>query len=162
MTRRRTQKGFSLLELMVAMMIIAVIATLGFKKFQTFTAQAHYIQSKDRVKTVREGLDQYYLKHGKYPDFGSFEAMVDAASPLVKENMIPVGVSAKDGFDQPFDGKCGKSGYELTCLGDPNDQEAHPAFTERPGVISNAGGAQKPTGAPGTPAGEPAAAKPEK
>ncbi len=159
MTQRRSQKGFSLLELMVAMMIIAVIATLGFKKFQTFTAQAHYIKSKDTVKTVREGLDQYYLKHGKYPDFGSFEAMVDATSPLVKENMIPVGVPSMDGFAQPFDGKCSKSGYELSSLGDPNDQEAHPAFTERPGVISNSGGAQKPAG---TPTVEPAAAKPEK
>jgi prepilin-type N-terminal cleavage/methylation domain-containing protein len=159
MTRRKTQKGFSLLELMVAMMIIAVIATLGFKKFQTFTAQAHYIKSKDTVKTVREGLDQYYLKHGKYPDFGSFEAMVDAGSPLVKENMIPVGVSSRDGFDQPFEGKCSRAGYELTCLGDPNDQEAHSAFTERPGVISSSGGTAKPAGAP---AGEPAAAKPEK
>ncbi len=159
MTRRKTQKGFSLLELMVAMMIIAVMATLGFKKFQTFTAQAHYLKSKDTVRTVREGLDQYYLKHGKYPDFGSFEAMVDAASPLVKENMIPVGVSSRDGFDQPFEGKCSKAGYELSCLGDPNDQEAHGAFTERPGVISNSGGTQKPTG---TTAAEPAAAKPEK
>ena len=159
MTRRKTQKGFSLLELMVAMMIMAILATLGFKKFQTFTAQAHYIKTKDTVKTVREGLDQYYLKHGKYPDFGSFEAMVDAASPLVKENMIPVGVPSLDGYAQPFDGKCSKSGYELSSLGDPNDQEAHPAFTERPGVISNAGGTQKPAG---TPTVEPAAAKPDK
>ena len=30
--RRNRQTGFSLLELLVAMMIIAVIATLGFKK----------------------------------------------------------------------------------------------------------------------------------
>ena len=158
MSPRKTQKGFSLLELMVAMMIIAVIATLGFKKFQTFTAQAHYIQSKDRVKTVREGLDQYYLRHGKYPDFGSFEAMVDQASPLVKENMIPVGVSSRDGYDQPFEGKCGKAGYELTCLGDPNDQEGHPQFTERPGEISSTPGAGKATGgapAAGTPPGKP-------
>ncbi len=162
MTRRKTQKGFSLLELMVAMMIIAVIATLGFKKFQTFTAQAHYLKSKDTIKTVREGLDQYYLKHGKYPDFGSFEAMVDASSPLVKENMIPVGLPSTDGFAQPFEGKCSKSGYELSSLGDPNDQEAHPAFTERPGAISDTGGNQGPAGAPGTPMSAPAASKPGK
>ena len=160
MSPRKTQKGFSLLELMVAMMIIALLATLGFKKFQTFTAQAHYLKSKDTVKTVREGLDQYYLKHGKYPDFGSFEAMVDAASPLVKQNMIPVGVTARDGYDQPFEGKCGKAGYEITCLGDPNDQEGHPQFTERPGEISSTPGGSKTPGA--APAADAPAAKPGK
>lgn len=159
MTRRKTQKGFSLMELMIAMMIIAVIATLGFKSFRQYAARAHYLKSQDTVKTVREGLDQYWMKHGKYPDFGNFEAMVDAASPLVKENMIPVGVAFRDGFDQAYEGKSSRAGYELTCLGDPMDQEGHPPFTERPGVVSNSGGTPKPTGAP---AGEPAAAKPEK
>ena len=136
MTRRKTQKGFSLLELLVAMMIIAVISTLGFKKFQEFTAKAHYLKSQDTLKTVGEGIDQYYLKHGKYPDFGNFEAMVDAASPLVKENMIPANVASRDGFDQPFEGKCSKSGYEVSTLGDPNNQEDRPKYTRKPGEIS--------------------------
>ncbi|MDE3246795.1 MAG: hypothetical protein KGN80_11970, partial [Acidobacteriota bacterium] len=122
--------------------------------FRQYAARAHYLKSQDTVKIVREGLDQYYLKHGKYPDLGSFEAMVDAASPLVKENMIPVGVSAKDGFDQPFEGKSGKSGYELTCLGDPMSQEDRPAFTDRPGVISGSG-TPKPSGTAGEPAAKP-------
>jgi len=136
MTRRRTQKGFSLLELLVAMMIIAVIATLGFKKTQEFTAKAHYLKSQDTLKTVGEGMDQYYLKHGKYPDFGSFEAMVDASSPLVKENMIPANVPSRDGFDQPFEGKCSKAGYEIFTLGDPNNQEDRGKYMRKPGEIS--------------------------
>lgn len=135
MTRRKTQKGFSLMELMIAMMIIAIIATLGFKSFKGYTARAHYLTSQDTVSKVRDGLDQYYLKHGKYPDFGSFEAMVDNGSSLVKENMIPVNVPNHDGFTQPFEGKSGKSGYELKCLGDPNNQADFPEFTVRPGEM---------------------------
>jgi len=160
MTRRKTQKGFSLMELMIAMMIIAVIATLGFRQFKQYTARAHYLQSQDTVKTVREGLDQYYLKHGRYPDISGFEAMVDSSSPLVKENLIPVGVRNRDGFDQPFEAKSGRTGYEITCEGDPNNQTDFGKFTESPGVISTTGGTQKTTTA--APAGEPAAAKPEK
>ena len=156
MTRRKTQKGFSLLELLVAMMIIALLSTLGFRKFQEFTATAHYLKSKDTLKTVGEGMDQYYLKHGKYPDFGSFEAMVDGASPLVKQNMIPANVPARDGFDQPFEGKCGKSGYEIATLGDPNNQEDRGKYTRKPGEIS--GGATAGSGKGTT---EPGAATPE-
>ncbi len=154
MTQSKTQKGFSLMELMIAMMIIAIIATLGFRQFRQFTARAHYLQSQDRVKTVREGLDQFYLKHGKYPDFGSFEAMVDNNSPLVKENLIPVGMAALDGFAQPFEGKSGKMGYELTCEGDPTNQDDFPKFTQRPGEITGAnpaGGTKATTPAPAGP-----------
>ena len=161
MTRRKTQKGFSLLELLVAMMIIAVISTLGFRKFQEFTAKAHYLKSQDTLKTVGEGIDQFYLKHGKYPDFGSFEAMVDAGSPLVKQNMIPANVPSRDGFDQPFEGKCGKAGYEIATLGDPNNQEERGKYTRKPGEISGGPttGSGKGTTEPGTATPE---AKPEK
>ncbi len=155
MTRRTTQKGFSLMELMIAMMIIAVIATLGFKQFKQFTARAHYLKSQDLVNKVRDGLDQFYLKHGKYPDFGSFEAMVDNNSSLVKENLLPVNTPAKDGFDQPIEGKSGKSGYELTCEGDPNNQDDFGKFTLRPGEQATTGSGGKSTGAAPPPTGKP-------
>ncbi len=153
-TRRNAQKGFSLMELMIAMMIIAIMATLGFKSFKHYSARAHYLVSQDLVNKVREGLDQYWMKHGKYPDFGSFEAMVDNNSVLVKENLIPVNTPNVDGFAQPIEGKSGKTGYELTCEGDPNNQDDFGKFTVRPGeqaVTANGGG--KTTGAPTAPAG---------
>lgn len=157
MNRSRTQKGFSLMELMIAMMIIAIIATLGFKSFKQYTARAHYLTSQDTAAKVRDGLDQYYLKHGKYPDFGSFEAMVDNGSALVKENMIPVNMPNHDGFDQPFEGKSGKSGYELKCLGDPNNQGDFPEFTVRPGELpsTTSGSGKDSTGTTAPPAGKP-------
>ncbi len=48
------------------------------------------------IRTVAEGLDQYKLKHGAYPSFENFPAMVSNSSPLVTENMIPVGVQITD------------------------------------------------------------------
>lgn len=132
------QRGFSLMELMIALMIIGVIATLGFKAYGKYSAKARYTKAQDTMKTVAEGLDQHYLKYGKYPDLGSFEAMVDANSPLVKQNMIPVNTPAKDMWDQPFEGKSTKATYELKCLGDPTDQEDRPPFTREPGKIGGA------------------------
>ena len=94
--RKTRQSGFSLLELLVAMMIIAVIATLGFTKYREFSDQARYIKAKDTLQIVSSGLDQYYLKHGQFPSMTTFESLIDANSPLVKENMIPPNVPAKD------------------------------------------------------------------
>ena len=49
--------------------------------------------------------------------------MIDANSPLVKENMIPVNVPAKDPWEQPFEAAAGKGKYQLKCAGDPNNPE---------------------------------------
>jgi general secretion pathway protein G len=135
---KQKQSGFSMLELLVAMMIIAVIATLGIKKYNEFSAKARYIKAQDTLKTVSEGLDQYFLKHGKYPDLSSYESMVDANSPLVKENMIPVNIAAVDPWGNPFEGKSGKGNYELKCAGDPNGSDDRKPFSVEPGKISGA------------------------
>lgn len=133
---RKRQLGFSLMELLIAMMIIGVIATLGFKGIVKHGDKARYIDANDRLRIVSQGLDQYYLQNGKYPDFSSWEQMIDANSPLVKKNLIPVNVPALDRWQQPYEGKSGKAGYELTCLGNPADQELQPKITYEPGKIT--------------------------
>jgi prepilin-type N-terminal cleavage/methylation domain-containing protein len=143
--KNKKQAGFSLMELLVAMMIMAVLATIGIKKYQEFSANARYIKANATVKTVSEGLDQYFLKHGKYPELTSFESMVEPNSPLVKENMLPVGVSSLDPWGVPFEGKSGKGTYELKCGGDPNGSPDRPPFAEEPGKIQSAPGATTPT-----------------
>lgn len=133
--RRAYQSGFSLMELLVAMMIIAVIATIGIKQYAKYSAQARYLKAQDTLRMVGEGLDQYYLKHGRYPDLTSYEAMVDGNSPLVKENMIPVNAPSKDPWGQPFEATSGKGRYELKCLGDPSGSEDYKPFSVEPGKM---------------------------
>ena len=134
--RLNRQTGFSMLELLVAMMIIAVIATLGFKKYSEFSAKARYLKAHDTLETVGSGLDQYYIKHGRYPDFTSFEAMIEPNSVLVKENMLPVNVPSQDPWKQPFEAKSSKADYSLKCAGDPGGSPDRPPFTQEPGKIS--------------------------
>jgi general secretion pathway protein G len=150
---RRKNRGFSLLELLVAMMIIAVLGTLGFSQFRKHSAQARYLKAGDDLKIVGEGLDQYYLKHGNFPDLGSYEAMVDPNSPLVKESLIKMGMSGQDPFNQPYEGKSTRATYELKCLGDPNNQEEHGPITRTPGQVTSSSPVSGPAGA-GTPKGD--------
>lgn len=148
-TRSKLQAGFSLLELLVAMMIIAVLGTLGFTQVRRHAAQARYEKAKDDIKIVAEGLDQYFLQHNKYPDFGSYEAMVEPNSPLVKGALIKSNMSATDPFGQPFEGRSGKGNYEIKCGGDPTDLDARPPFSRTPGQLNEGGaGAANTTGAP--------------
>ena len=148
---RHKNRGFSLLELLVAMMIIAVLGTLGFSQFRKHSAQARYLKAQDDLKIVAEGLDQYYLKHGRFPDFGSFDAMVDGNSSLVKESLIKVGMAAQDPFGQPYEGKSSRATYELKCAGDPGNQEDAGPIVRTPGQVTGS--------SPVSGAGSPAAPK---
>ena len=153
---RRTERGFSLLELLVAMMIIAVLGTFGFRQFRKYSAQARYLKAQDDLKIVAEGLDQFYLKNGFYPDFGSYDAMVDNNSVLVKGSLIKVGMSGIDPFAQPYEGKSSRGTYELKCQGDPNNPEEAGPILRTPSQVTSTsplGGGGKPgaqdTGAQG-------------
>jgi general secretion pathway protein G len=148
MSPSRRQSGFSLLELLIAMMIIAVIATLGVKQYTKYSAKARHLKAADNLKIVSEGLDQYYLKHGKYPDFGSFESMVEPNSPLVKENLIASNMPPKDPWGQSYQGKSSKATYELRCDGDPTNPEELGPFTREPGKISGSNPGELGQGTP--------------
>ena len=151
------QKGFSLLELLVAMMILAVLGTLGFQQIRKHTAQARYLKAKDDMQVVADGLAQYYLKHGRYPDFSNFPAMVDASSPLVKESLIKTNMSVEDPFSQAYIGQSNPRTYTLTCQGDPNDAEEHGPFTMTPDQGLSLGGTPAPSAS--APAGDKAPAE---
>lgn len=131
--KNQAQKGFSLMELLIALMIIGVIATMGFKGYQRYADKARYTKAFTSMKEMSEGLEQHYLANGSYPELGSWEAMVDAGSPLVKKNYISVKMPINDPWNQPYEAKSGKGKYELKCAGDPNDQETHPPIIWKEG-----------------------------
>jgi general secretion pathway protein G len=154
---KRRQAGFSLMELLVAMMIMAVIGTLGFVQVKKHTAKARHLAADDDLKVVAQGLDTYYLRHGVYPDFSSYQAMVDPASVLVKESLIPVNKSPKDPWGQDYEARSSKGTYFFKCLGDPSNPEDPElgSFTREPGKVTGAtggidnGSANAPGGAAG-------------
>jgi hypothetical protein len=73
--------------------------------------------------------------------------MIDANSPLVKENMIPVNVPAKDPWDQPYEATSNKGNYLLKCLGDPSGSEERKTFSIEPGKMLG-GASNAPAEAP--------------
>lgn len=65
--RRRRNAGFTLVELMVVITIIAILATIvGFNVFQAM-GSAEVAQAQAQIKNFKTALTAYRLKFGHFP-----------------------------------------------------------------------------------------------
>ena len=111
-------------------LILAAIMAIGCT-----TAASREKKSQDTLRLVSQGLDRYYLNHGHYPEFNSFEAMVAPASVIVQENLIPSNTPSKDAWGQPYVGQSTGKTYSITCIGDPKSPQRE-TITREPGRIT--------------------------
>ncbi|MCK1793614.1 type II secretion system protein [Pseudomonas violetae] len=71
----RRQKGFTLLELMVVMAIIATLMTIALPRYFNSLETSKETTLRQSLSAMREALDHYYGDTGRYPD--SIEQMVE-------------------------------------------------------------------------------------
>ena len=63
----RTQKGYSLLELMIAMFIIIVLISVAVPSYQRAMQSARETVLKENLWQMRRAIDQYHADKGKPP-----------------------------------------------------------------------------------------------
>ncbi len=67
-TRRvRRQNGFTLIELMVVMVLLAILAAAIVPNVVGKSDKAKYTKAKTDIAMIESLLDQYYLDMGRYP-----------------------------------------------------------------------------------------------
>lgn len=64
-------RGFTLIELMVAVSIIAVLSTVGVTAFSKAQVKARDATRKNDLRQIQTALDLYYEKEHKYPGEGN-------------------------------------------------------------------------------------------
>ncbi len=71
----RRQKGFTLIELMVVMAIIATLMTIALPRYFGSLEASKETTLRQSLSSMREALDHYYGDTGRYPD--SIEQLVE-------------------------------------------------------------------------------------
>ena len=66
------QRGFTLVELMVVITIVAVLATIGIVSYQVVLKNSRDARRQTDLRTIQTGLEQYFADQLFYPkDNGS-------------------------------------------------------------------------------------------
>jgi general secretion pathway protein G len=64
----RGEKGFTLVEMMVVLVIIAVLIALGIRAYIGYIGNSRMTKARDDITTVQAALDAYYVKNQSYPN----------------------------------------------------------------------------------------------
>ncbi len=71
MQRDRIKKGlagFTIIELLVVVAIIAILATIGFTQFAVYKTRAYNSTAESDLVHLRTVLEAYYADNERYPD----------------------------------------------------------------------------------------------
>ena len=67
MRRRRTEAGFTLIEILVVVMILGLLISLAAPRILGRTDEARMVKAKADMKAIEEALNLYRLDSGIYP-----------------------------------------------------------------------------------------------
>ena len=63
----RTQKGFTLIELMIVVAIIAILAAIAISQYQDYVIRAEVAEGASLAEGAKTAVAEFYNKSGRFP-----------------------------------------------------------------------------------------------
>lgn len=64
---QKHKRGFTLIEVLVVVLIIAILAAVAVPQYQKAVAKSRFVQTMTVTRTIYNSALQYYLANGVYP-----------------------------------------------------------------------------------------------
>lgn len=113
--RSAVHTGFTIIELLVVMAVLAVLASLVVPRYMDKVQSAKEVVLRQNLQGLRMGIDQFYRDQSRYPD--TLVELVDKRyiravpiDPLTESATTWIAVPPKEGSRGVFDIKSGASG----------------------------------------------------
>ena len=87
MKKARSEKGFTLIEVVVVVSIIGILAGIAVPRYSNYRQQAEQNADRLTAKVVQTALQLYYVEQGSYPaeSFSGAEATAEGPRALFTE-----------------------------------------------------------------------------
>lgn len=127
------QSGFTIVELLIVVVVIAILAAITIVSYNGITTQANDAAAKSTASTVATKLEAYQAKVGSYPV--DFSALNNSAEPYHLTNSVSTtgtspnvlfavsGVAADNGKNTVVVRKCAASGADQAAITSPTGME---------------------------------------
>jgi type II secretion system protein G len=115
---RDRERGFTLIEMMIVVSIIAVLVTILVPNFMRARAQAQTAACEGNLKEIATALELYETDHDSYPQSGNVDSSNTDLQPYLQQ--VPVDPAAGPGKPYTFTVGNDASGapyYTITCPG---------------------------------------------
>jgi type IV pilus assembly protein PilE len=82
--RRARARGFTLIELMVAVAIVAILAALAYPSYRNYVLRGQLVDATNGLSSLRANMERYYQDNRTYASVGGFiSPCLATASTLV-------------------------------------------------------------------------------
>ena len=93
---KKTQQGFTLIELMIVVAIIGILAAVAIPSYQDYTARAQASEAVNLNAGLKTPFSEYYLDKGEWPILtalgaqtkGKYVAKIEAAPSGTKVDIV--------------------------------------------------------------------------
>jgi prepilin-type N-terminal cleavage/methylation domain-containing protein len=83
------KKGFTIIELLIVMAVIAILVGIGIPSFRAMQTEAWKTKAQGEVRVLRLAIEAYYKNHGSLPaDEATYQATLLSESPAMLESNL--------------------------------------------------------------------------
>ena len=108
---KKDQRGFTLMELMIVIVIIGVLAAIGVPAYRNYVTEAKEAACKANVRTISTAFHMHYAEEGRYPVSDDQQTIRNALAKYVSN----IDAIAKCPADESIS-------YEFSCSGDGSSE----------------------------------------
>ena len=68
MDHRRNDRGMTLIELMIVVVVVAVLASIALPSYRQYVLRSHRVEAKSALLNVAAAQEKFYLQNNTYTD----------------------------------------------------------------------------------------------
>jgi prepilin-type N-terminal cleavage/methylation domain-containing protein len=134
--RRRPSQGFTLIELMITVAIVAILAAIAYPNYRNYVIRGQLVDATQGLSAVRANMERYYQDNRSYIA-GVTPPPCDGVTPIVAGSftILCAATAAPDTFTATATGTAGTNaaGFQFTV--DQNDLQTTTVAPPAPGAF---------------------------